>query len=197
MNDDELDLFAQEFADVKPLRHPERIVRPKAPPLAVEAVERRREAAVTGPQADNNILTEEGIAALDPWYVLDFKRPGIQNGVYRKLKQGKYDTEARLDLHRMRVTQARKSVFEFVEQALELGLRTVIIVHGRGERKAEKERAAILKGCVNHWLRELDAVQAFHSGQPQHGGTGAVYVLLRKSDTQKQVNRERFMRFQR
>lgn len=195
MNEDELDLFTQEFADVKPLRQDERVVRSKAPSLAADAVERRREAAITGPQADNNILTEEGIAALDPWFVLDFKRPGIQNGVYRKLKQGKYDTEARLDLHRMRVVQARKAVFEFVEQALELGLRTVIIVHGRGERKAEKEQAAILKGCVNHWLRELDAVQAFHSAQPQHGGTGAVYILLRKNEIQKQVNRERFMRY--
>ena len=69
-----------------------------------------------------------------------------------------------------------------------------MIVHGRGEKKAEKEQSAILKGCVNHWLQELDAVQAFHSAQPQHGGTGAAYVLLRKSEQQKQVNRERFMR---
>ncbi|MGB0189025.1 MAG: Smr/MutS family protein, partial [Aequoribacter sp.] len=43
--------------------------------------------------------------------------------------------------------------------------------------------------------RELDAVQAFHSAQPQHGGTGAVYILLRKNEIQKQVNRERFMRY--
>jgi hypothetical protein len=37
-------------------------------------------------------------------------------------------------------------------------------------------------------------VQAFHSAQPQHGGTGAVYVLLRKSEEKKQENRERFLR---
>jgi hypothetical protein len=37
-------------------------------------------------------------------------------------------------------------------------------------------------------------VQAFHSAQPRHGGTGAVYVLLRKSERQKQLNRERFLK---
>ena len=45
---------------------------------------------------------------------------------------------------------------------------------------------------TDRWLRELDVVQAFNSAQPQHGGTGAVYVLLRKSEEKKRENRERF-----
>ena len=57
-----------------------------------------------------------------------------------------------------------------------------------------QEQSAQLKGCVNHWLRELDPVQAFHSAQPHHGGTGAVYVLLRKSEAAKQATREQFSR---
>jgi DNA-nicking Smr family endonuclease len=52
----------------------------------------------------------------------------------------------------------------------------------------------VLKGFVNQWLRDLDPVQAFHSARPEHGGTGAVYVLLAKSEAKKQENRERFMR---
>ena len=39
---------------------------------------------------------------------------------------------------------------------------------------------------------ELEIVQAFHSAQPQHGGTGAAYVLIRKSEEQKRENREKF-----
>lgn len=194
MTEDERALFEQELGGVKPLKQEARVVQSKRAVLADEALLNRREGAVVGKVADRNSLAVDGIVALDPWYVLDFKRPGIQNGVFRKLKQGRYDSEARLDLHRMRVVQARVAVFEFIEQSIELGLRTVMIVHGRGEKKAEKEQSAILKGCVNHWLQELDAVQAFHSAQPQHGGTGAAYVLLRKSEQQKQVNRERFMR---
>ncbi|MDA0693829.1 MAG: DNA endonuclease SmrA [Proteobacteria bacterium] len=194
MTEDERALFELELGGVKPLKQEARVVQSKRTVLADEALLNRREAALVGKIADRNSLAVDGIVALDPWYVLDFKRPGIQNGVFRKLKQGRYDSEARLDLHRMRVVQARVAVFEFIEQSIELGLRTVMIVHGRGEKKAEKEQSAILKGYVNHWLQELDAVQAFHSAQPQHGGTGAAYVLLRKSEQQKQVNRERFMR---
>ena len=43
-------------------------------------------------------------------------------------------------------------------------------------------------------LKELDAVQAFHSAQPQHGGTGAVYVLLRKNAEQKRANRLQYLK---
>jgi DNA-nicking Smr family endonuclease len=50
----------------------------------------------------------------------------------------------------------------------------------------------VLKGYVDHWLRELEAVQAFHSAQLSHGGTGAVYVLLRKSADQKRENRLKY-----
>ena len=41
-------------------------------------LEQRREAAVLDKTRDGNILTEDGLAVtpLDPWYVLEFKRPG-------------------------------------------------------------------------------------------------------------------------
>ncbi len=83
-------------------------------------------------------------------------------------------------MHRMSVAIARRELFSFVEEAQSLGLRTVLLVHGKGESKADREKSSILKACTNHWLPQLSAVQAFHSAQPRHGGTGAVYVLLQK-----------------
>ena len=38
----------------------------------------------------------------------------------------------------------------------------------------------MLKIKVNSWLRQKDQVLAFCSARPQDGGTGAVYVLLKK-----------------
>ena len=188
----EKDLFLEEMSGVKPLqREPrERLVK-----QSVEGdVERRREAA-TQPLKDKiNPLLDEGVDPLDAWYVLDFKRPGIQHGVYKKLRMGRYDIEARLDLHRMTVKQARDEIKQFVDEASKLGLRTLLILHGKGQRKVEKEKTAVLKGYVNHWLQQLEMVQAFHSAQPVHGGTGAVYVLLRKSADKKRENRERFLK---
>ena len=56
-------------------------------------------------------------------------------------------------------------------------LRCELISHGRGEGR---NPPALLKSCVNHWLRELDEVLAFHSAQRRHGGVGATHVLFRK-----------------
>ncbi|AQA19924.1 DNA endonuclease SmrA [Halioglobus japonicus] len=195
MSSDEESLFFDEMSDVVPLKREGR-VRLDKKRHRDSSLDQRREAATLDKRDDGNILTEDGlaIAPLDPWYVLDYKRPGVQNGVFRRLKQGRYEAEARLDLHRMTTRIARKELFEFIQESVRLGIRSVIIIHGKGESKAERERSSILKGCTDHWLRELDQVQAFHSAQPRHGGTGAVYVLLRKSEGKKRENREMFMK---
>ena len=86
---------------------------------------------------------------------------------------------------------ARNEIFEFIEECYQYGLRSVLIVHGKGESKADSTRGSILKGCVDKWLRDLKTVLAFHSAQPRDGGTGAVYVLLRKSEQKKRENREK------
>tara|TARA_R110001592_G_scaffold363371_1_gene685704 strand:- start:325183 stop:325794 length:612 start_codon:yes stop_codon:yes gene_type:complete len=192
MASDEEKRFIDEMADVVPLKREPRVaVRPGAVSARDSSQELRRQAAEQGPERDRNTLTDGAVVPLDSWYVMDFKRSGVQNGVFRKLKQGRYETDARLDLHRMTAAIARRELFWFLEEATRLGLRTVLIIHGKGQTSAEKERSSILKGCTDQWLRELDMVQAFHSAQPQHGGTGAVYVLLKKSEEKKRENREK------
>lgn len=190
MNDDEL--FFEEMAGVTPLKRAPRARLDKRSDVSDTAERRRAAEGLDG--VGLNPLVDEGIEPLDAWYVLDFKRPGIQNGVYKKLRLGKYDVEARLDLHRLTVKQARDETHTFVKEAMELGLRTLLIMHGKGQRKSEVEKTAVLKGYINRWLQDLDDVQAFHSAQPVHGGTGAVYVLLKKSVEKKRENRERFLK---
>jgi len=51
-------------------------------------------------------------------------------------------------------------------------------VHGKGLRSGP--RGPVLKHAVNTWLRKVDAVLAFASAPRRDGGTGAVYVLLRR-----------------
>lgn len=192
MTDDD-DAFFEEVSDVTPMKRAARVaLNPKNQSGKDSSLQHRRSAAVTGPAVDRNILAEDGIEPLAPWYVLEYKRPGIQNGVYRKLRQGRYAAEATLDLHRMTVAIARGELFQFVEDCHRLGLRSVMVIHGKGETPSERGKCSILKGCTEHWLRQFDTVQAFHSARPQHGGTGAVYILLRKSEDKKRENRERF-----
>ncbi len=190
MNDD--DLFAEEMAGVKPLGRDARVRLVKE--RLSEDQQRDRRRAAEGEDLVINPLADEGVSPLDAWFILEFKRPGIQNGVYRKLRLGHYQVDARLDLHRMVVKRAREEVFSFIREATRLGLRTLLIVHGKGQSKSQGDQTAVLKGYVNHWLQHLDLVQAFHSAQPQHGGTGAVYVLLKKSAEQKRENRLQYLK---
>ena len=92
----------------------------------------------------------------------------------------------------MTTSRARLEVFDFIEECHRLGVRSVLIIHGKGDSGQDPEQGSILKGCVDCWLRELPVVQAFHSARQRDGGTGAVYVLLRKSEKKKAENRERF-----
>ncbi|MDG0992770.1 MAG: DNA endonuclease SmrA [Luminiphilus sp.] len=190
MSDDEF--FQAEMLGVTPLKRDarERLLRRDN-----DGDDKARRLAAEGePEGRLNSLVDEGVEPLDAWYVLAFKRPGIQHGVYKKLRQGRYEIDARLDLHRLSVKQARIDVHSFIQDAMQYGLRTVLILHGKGQRKAEQEKTAVLKGYVNHWLQDSEEVQAFHSAQAVHGGTGAVYVLLRKSLQKKRENRERFLK---
>lgn len=196
---DDLDLFMSEMAGVTPLKKGDRADVGKMVDSDVAAEERRR-LATAEKQLDRNFLSEDYIEMLDAFYILDFKRDGVQNGVYRKLKLGKYPIEQRIDLHRMTVKRARQVVFEFVEQCVADDVRNILIVHGKGLNQRLNENIApspddkaILKSYLNKWLQELPQVMAFHSAQQIHGGAGAVYVLLRKSERKKEENRRRFI----
>lgn len=107
-----------------------------------------------------------------------FCRPGIQHGTFRKLRKGQFVVEAELDLHGLFVKEARVVLLDFLNQARAQGARCVRIIHGKGLRSRHK--GPVLKTKVNAWLRQRDEVLAFASAMPKDGGTGAVYVLLKR-----------------
>ncbi|MBQ0831177.1 DNA endonuclease SmrA [Marinobacter sp.] len=179
--------FLEEMKDVRRIRKPNRAEITTPRELTPGHLERQR-AAVEKPFRDANPLTSEMVEPLTAHDILCWQRSGIQHGVFRKLRLGQYPIEARLDLHRMTVEQARREVFQFVEDCVRYGLRSVIILHGKGERNPDG--IAQLKSYLAKWLPELPDVMAIHSAQKHHGGTGAVYVMVRKSDRDKQHNRE-------
>lgn len=190
---DDLDDFFSAVGDVKPIKQEARVALKKRSQDHT-ALQARRQAAVSEVEAERNDLSGDYIEQVDPLAILEFKRPGIQHGVYRNLRLGKYTIEARLDLHRMTVDQARHQVFQFVKDCLQHDIRCGLITHGKGEGR---KQPALLKSCVAHWLPQIDNVMAFHSAQKQHGGGGATYVMFRKSERKRQDNMERFARRQR
>ena len=179
--------FLEEMKDVRRIRKPNRAdvaARTELTPGHLV----RQQAAVEAQVRDVNPLTADVVEPLTAHDVLSWQRPGVQHGVFKKLRLGQYPIEARLDLHRMTVEEARKEVFQFINDCVNYGLRSVIILHGKGERNPDG--IAQLKSYLAKWLPELNSVLAFHSAQKRHGGTGAAYVMVRKSDHEKQQNRE-------
>jgi DNA-nicking Smr family endonuclease len=184
---DDFSEFKDAIGDVTPLKTEARVSLNKTQRDNV-AIALRRQAAIAETQSDTNHLSDTHVHMVKPHDIIEYKKDGLQEGVYRKFRLGKYEQDARLDLHRKTVQQAREDVYRFIADAMKYDLRTLIILHGKGESEATP---ALLKSWTNKWLREFDDVIAFHSAQQRHGGTGAVYVMLRKSERKKQETREK------
>ena len=108
--------------------------------------------------------------------ILSYKQPTLQNKVFAELKQGKLRWYDAVDIHGCTIEEARAAVTQLLSQAKQNNENMVKIVHGKGSE-------AILKTCVNGWLRQLPEVLAFCSAPPKDGGNGAVLVLFKKSKT--------------
>jgi DNA-nicking Smr family endonuclease len=149
--------------------------------------ERRKAAQRDETLYANELATAGEIKQLDPFDILSFTRPGVQHGVFKNLRLGKYDIHSALDLHGKTVEQSRQAVWGFIKDCCKQGVRCGLITHGKGQGR---EEPAKLKSCVNHWLPQIDAILAFHSAQKQHGGLGATYVLFKKSPVSRQRTSE-------
>lgn len=188
MSDDE-DFFRQSMADVKPIKQVKKVSLTQSKNQSPGLEHRKKAAVEEAPSHQGDPLSDECIEPVDPLEIIAFQRPGVQHGVYKNLRLGKYNIEARLDLHHKTVEQARRLVYQFIKDCIENDIRCSLITHGKGEGRKD---SSLLKSAVAHWLPQIDSVLAFHSAQKHHGGMGATYVMLKKSDKKRQENMERF-----
>ena len=165
--------FREAMADVEPLVTNKAVPeQPAPPPVATQRrleTEQVRLDLATGASDPEPAETGEEVF----WC-----REGLQRRLRRRLRTGQVPVEGDLDLHGLRVEEARTSLGTFLHQALAQGKRCVRVVHGKGLRSPGGE--GVLRGKVQKWLSRREEVLAFASCTPVDGGTGAVYVLLRK-----------------
>ena len=109
----------------------------------------------------------------------DFAANGVDRREIRKLKRGEYTPADTRDLHGLTGDAACASVKQFLDSSRHQRHRCVCIVHGRGLRSPGG--VAVLKARVRAFLRSHPAVRAYSDAPRSDGGTGAVYVLLRRS----------------
>jgi DNA-nicking Smr family endonuclease len=171
--DDDMALFRQAMKGVRPLQHDGiEPVRKRPRPIPKKRLEDEQQVLLDMMSDDFPVdEVENGEELL-------FARDGVQQNIIRKLRRGQISIEAQLDLHGYKVDEARQALSDFLHRVQSRGIRCVRIIHGKGHGSFQKK--PVLKNKVNVWLRQRDEVLAFTSTPQVDGGTGAVYVLIRR-----------------
>lgn len=179
ITEDEL-LFKQAMAGIQPLKsknqiRPENLRKTKAEKQNSQTLAKR--AAALGNEETAEQPLSDMQALLNPVAedaYLMYKQPTLPNHVFNKLKEGKFRWFEAVDIHGNSIEQAKEAVLKVIEITKQNQQSVLKIVHGKG-------KDAVLKTCVNGWLRQHDDVLAFTSAAAKDGGTGAVLVLLKRS----------------
>jgi len=103
---------------------------------------------------------------------------GLDRRTEQRLRRGEMPIDRRLDLHGLTQAQAHAALDRFVRAAAAGGLRLLLIITGKGSGGE-----ATLRRLVPLWLAQGEhaaRVLRATSARPQHGGEGALYVLLRR-----------------
>lgn len=104
--------------------------------------------------------------------------PKLDQPTAKKIAKGRLPIEDRIDLHGLTQNEAYARLLRFIESRQRNGVRTVLVITGKGSRGE-----GVLRQAVPRWLAENDfrkMVIGHHESHQNHGGTGAIYVRLRK-----------------
>ncbi len=167
-NDDK-NIFQQAMADVTPLTHDKVTLKPRPKKIKINRQDSVSEIIDT---LSDDFIPECG-------NFLEFMRPGVQKSLLKQMRNGKLPVDDYLDMHGYKRDDARRRLLEFIHSSQQKNFKIICIVHGKGYHS--EDGRPVLKAMVNKWLQNIYEVLAFTSAQPRDGGTGAVYVLLRRS----------------
>lgn len=171
-------LFLAAMADAVPLNEENGTALPqtqsKAPPLEDEELEVLAQLAdlVSGAVPLDVRDTDEYVQGC---------RPDLNPDILHRLSLGKFPIGDHLDLHGETLAQARALVESFLIESRRMGVRCVLIIHGRG--LSNPDGLPVLKPHLVNWLSRSGLrknVLAFATARPYDGGAGALYVLLKK-----------------
>ena len=111
--------------------------------------------------------------------------------ISKRIARGRHPIDARLDLHGLRQQDAYVVLRRFLARCQADGLRHVLVITGKGGKLDElasrdfwqAEERGILRRLVPQWLAEPSFrlhVVSFTESATNHGGSGALYVIIRK-----------------
>jgi DNA-nicking Smr family endonuclease len=171
---EDVELFRRSVGPVRQVRHDKTGVaaKPSPPPRHIrqDSDARNRTDAFSDGFDAGEVTPEEN---------LFFSRGGVQQRQLQRLRRGQLPIGAELDMHGMTTATARDSLIGFIAHCRDRRIRAIRVIHGKGY--GSMTNTPVLKNRLNSWLRQHHDVLAFCSAPARHGGTGALYVLLRTS----------------
>ena len=172
--DDDVGLFRRLMSGARPLRQDAVPPSPSRP--APRARSRRRdEREVLRESLEADVESMQSASGEN----LSYRSSSVGRRSFRKLTRGGFSVQSQIDLHGLTAAEAKTALAEFIDGSVSRGHLCVRVIHGKG--LGSGERGPILKRKVDTWLRQWKTDLAFTSARQVDGGTGAVYVLLRKS----------------
>ena len=107
----------------------------------------------------------------------------------RDLRTGKVTPDRLVDLHGCTLSQAHARALSALEGAVAAGDRLIVVVTGRApapERtRIDRPLRGIIRASIGDWLRAspmVGRIAAIRPAHARHGGAGALYIVLRRSD---------------
>lgn len=95
----------------------------------------------------------------------------------KRLQRGHVAVEKTIDLHGLTQAKAHQALQKFLLRCHADDTRRVLVITGKG-----KDSEGVLRHAVPRWLYESPLstiVLSLHEAAPEHGGSGALYVILR------------------
>lgn len=108
--------------------------------------------------------------------------PGVDRRTADRFRRGQLPIEATLDLHGHNQESAYQALTGFIQAHQAAGRRCVLVITGKGLK--EDWSVGVLREALPQWLNHQSIrklILAFSYAQPHHGGSGAVYLLLRRN----------------
>ncbi|HKH81897.1 MAG TPA: Smr/MutS family protein [Methylovirgula sp.] len=113
----------------------------------------------------------------------------LERRARQRLARGMTAVDAAIDLHGMRQHEAHIALHGFLGRAQRNGAKIVLVVTGKGDaRPAEGFDTGVLRRSVPLWLRAPEwrgLVVGFEEATRSHGGSGALYVRIRRQERRK------------
>ncbi len=103
----------------------------------------------------------------------------------RRLSRGLISPESSIDLHGHNLASAYDRLDGGIDQAIRRGDRVLLLITGKPPRpESERPHArGAIRAAVGDWLassRHADRIAAVRAAHPRHGGSGALYIILRR-----------------